>query len=67
MGGVRGGEGSGGRGLHTVPGQREGGEGVEVAASHGAPGAPLPDGAEAEVPRAAAHGVPVTLAVAAQP
>lgn len=67
MGGVRGGEGGGGRGLHTVPGQREGGQVAQVAAAHGAPGAALPHGAAAEVPRAAARWVPASRAVAAQP
>ena len=66
MGALRGGEGGGGRGLHPLPRQRQGDQGAQVAAAHGAPGAALP-GAEAEVPRAAAREVPASGAVAAQP
>lgn len=68
MGAVQGGgEGGGSRGLHPLSRQREGDQGAQVAAPHGAPGAALPDGAKAEVPRAAAREVPASGAVAAQP
>lgn len=67
MGAVQGGEGGGGRGLHPLPRQREGGQGTQVAAAHGAPGEALPDRSEAEVPRAAAREVPASGAVATQP
>lgn len=67
MGFVRGGEAGGACGLHTVSGQREGGQGTQVDAAHGAPGAALPHGAAAEVPGAAPRGVPASPAVAAQP
>lgn len=67
MGIVQGGEAGRARGLHTVPGQREGGQCAQVDAAHGAPGAALPHGAAAEVPGAAPRGVPASSAVAAQP
>ena len=67
MGIVRGGEAGRARGLHTVPGQREGRQGAQVDTAHGAPGAALPHGAAVEVPGAAARGVPASPALAAQP
>lgn len=67
MGTVRGGEAGRARRLHTVPGQCEGGQCAQVDAAHGAPGAALPHGAAAEVPGAAARGVPTSSAVATQP